>query len=222
MPQATTITDSSHLTPPVNLENNQFPAISLESATATATQGPAHTPTISPAPSSEFDLHSTPAASTSIARLLATPLSSNTVATPHNTDLGVVPPSIIPGMPFSSVSALAPGNLLPEDPRVAQASPGSQIDQLTPGPGFLPLGSVTAVPQVTSVSLPNLAPNDAAFDTHDNSRVPNFFNNIEAPHHPYQLDMSVPDIAMELSRRSLYTVPSSCDIDRPGQRDIQP
>ncbi|KAI0247165.1 hypothetical protein BJV78DRAFT_1285746 [Lactifluus subvellereus] len=224
MLQATTIIESSHLTPPVNFENSQFPAISLESVTAAATQGPADTPIISPTPSSEFGLHSTPAASTSTAQLLrvVTPPSSSTVATQHNTDLGVVPPSIIPSMPFSSVSTPAPGHVLPADPRVAQVSPGSQIDQLTPGPGFLPLGSVTAAPQVTSVSHPNIAPNDAALDTHINSRVPNFSNNMEAPHHPHQLDMSVPDIATDLSRHSLDTAPSSRDTDRPGQRDIQP
>ncbi|KAI0247171.1 hypothetical protein BJV78DRAFT_955483 [Lactifluus subvellereus] len=222
MSQATTIIESSHLTPPVNLENNQFPAISFESATVAAIPGPADTPTTSPAPSSEFDLHSTLAASTSIAQLLVIPPSSGTVATQHNTELGVVPPSIIPGMPFSSVSTPAPGNPLPPDPQAASASPGSQIDQLTPGPGFIPLGSATAAPQVTSVSHPGMATNDAGFGTHDNSRAPDFSINMEAPHHPHQLYMSVPDIVTELSRHSLDTVPSSRDTNCPGQRDIQP
>ena len=91
IPQATTTIESSHLTPPVNLENSQFPAISLESTTAAATRCPADTPTISPTASSEFELRPTPAASTSIAQLLVTPPSNSTVAEQHNTDLGVVP-----------------------------------------------------------------------------------------------------------------------------------
>jgi hypothetical protein len=37
---------------------------------------------------------------------------------------------------------------------------------------------------VTSVSHPNMAPNNGAFDYHDNSRAPDFCNNMEAPHHP--------------------------------------
>ncbi|KAI0246527.1 hypothetical protein BJV78DRAFT_144122 [Lactifluus subvellereus] len=76
MPQVTAIIESSHLTgtPPGNLKNNQFPTTSLDSATAVATQGPADIPTISPTASLGFDLHSTPAALTSIAQLLVTPI----------------------------------------------------------------------------------------------------------------------------------------------------
>ncbi|KAI0246131.1 hypothetical protein BJV78DRAFT_1286705 [Lactifluus subvellereus] len=222
MPRATTIIESSHLTPPADLENNQFPAISLESATAATNQGPADTPTVPPTASSEFDLHSTPAAPTSVAQLLVTLPSSIIVPEQHNTDLDVVPHSIVPSMSFSSFSIPAPGNPLPADPQAASASPGSQIDQLTPGPEFLPLGSVAAfsfaAPQVTSGSHPNMASNDAAFDTHDNSRAPDFSSNMEAPHHPHQLQMSIPDIATEVSRRSLDTVPSSRDTDRPESK----
>jgi hypothetical protein len=213
IPQATTTNESSHLTPPLNLENNQFPAISLESATAAATECPVDTSTVS-----EFDLHPTLAASTSIAQLLATPTSSSTVAEKHNVNFGVVPHSVLP---FSSFSIPAPGNLLPADPQAAQASPRSQIDQLIPNPGFPP-SSVTAssftTPQATSVSHPSTASNDGVYDTHDNSRAPGSSNIIGVPHHPHQLAVSVPDIATEVSRRSFDTVPSSSDTDRPEER----
>ncbi|KAI0246528.1 hypothetical protein BJV78DRAFT_144144 [Lactifluus subvellereus] len=219
MPQATTTIESSHVSPLTNLENNQFPAILLESAPAATKQCPADTPTISPTASPEFDPHPIPAASTSIPRVLVTLPSSITVAEHHNTGHGVVPHSIVPSMPFSSFSIPAPGNLLPPDPQAASVSPTSRIDQRTPGPGFLPLDSVTAfsftAPQVTFVSHPIMAQSDGVFDTHDNSRAPDFSNNIEAPHHPHQLEMSVLDIATELSCHSLDTVPSSRDTDRP-------
>ena len=127
-------------------------------------------------------------------------------------DLGIVAHSIVS---FSSFSIPAPGNLL-ADPQVASTPPRPQIDQLTPGPGFLPLSSVTAFsftgPQLTSVSHPSKAPNGGAFDTHDNySRAPDSFNNVV---HPHQLEISIPDIAAELSRCPLDTVPSSRDTDR--------
>ena len=219
IPQTTAIVESSHVTPPANLENNQFPAISLESATVATNPGPDDTSTIPPTASSEFDLHLTPpAASASIAQLLVTlPPSTSTDATEqHNGDLGAVPQ---PVMPFSTFAIPAPGNVAPADPHAASASQ-SHVDQLTPGLGFLPQSSVptfsSPAPQVTSVSHTIMAPNDAAFDTHDNSRAPDFStNSMEALHHPYQLDMSVPDITTGLSRHSLDTVSSSPDTDCP-------
>ena len=213
IPQATIITESSHLTFPHNLENNQFPAISTESATAAETECPVDTPTIS-----EFDLHPTSAASKSIAQLLAPPPSSITVAEHDNTYLGTIPHSVVP---LSSFSIPAPGNLLPADPQAAQVSPRSQIDQLTPDPGF-PLSSVTAfsftAPQATSVSHPSTAPNDGVFDTHDDSGAPDSSNIIGVPHHPHQLEVSVPDISAEVPRRSFDIVPSSSDIGRPEEK----
>ena len=210
MPQATAIIESSHVTPPVNLEDNQLPAISLVSATASTNQGPADTPTIPPTASSEFDHRSIPAASTWIAQPLVTlPSSSTLAAEQYNADLGAVPHPIVPVMPISSFSIPVPGNAVPADPQAASASP-SQVDQLTPGPRFLPRSSIPAfspAPKVTPVSHTTMASNDAASDTHDNSQA--------RLHHPHQLDMFVPDIAMEVSRHSFDTVPSSRDTDRP-------
>jgi hypothetical protein len=222
MPQTTAIVQSSRVTPPANLENNQFPAISPESATAATNRSPDDTSTIPPTASSELDLHLTPpAASASITQLFVTlPPSTSTVATEqHNEDLGVVPRSVPPVMPFSTFAIPVPGNVAPADPHAASAFQ-SQVDQLTAGLEFLPQSSVptfsSPAPQVTSVSHIIMAPNDATFDTHDNSRAPDFStNSMEALHHPYQLDMSVPDIATGPSRHSLDTVSSSPDTDCP-------
>ena len=218
-PQDTTTIESSHVTPPVNLENNQFPAILLESVSTATNQGPADTPAILPTASSGFDPRSIPATSTSIAQPLVTlPSTSTVTAEQHNADLGVVPHTIIPVMPIAPFSIPIPGDVVPANPQAASASP-SQANKLTPGPGFPPQSSVSAIsfttPQVTSVSHPNIASSDGAIDTHDNSRTPDFSSNMEVPHDPHQPGMSVPGIVTELSRHPIDTVPSSWDTERP-------
>jgi hypothetical protein len=101
----TAIIESSHVTPPANLENSQVPTILFESAIAATNQGPADTPTIPPPAGSEVDLHSIPAASTPTTQLLAAlPSSSTAAAEQHNADLGGVPHSIVSVMPFSPFS----------------------------------------------------------------------------------------------------------------------
>ena len=204
MPQDTTIIE----TPPVSLINYHFPAIFPESASTAKNQGPADTPTIPPTASSEFVVRFILAASTSIAQPLVTlPSTSTVTAEQHN-----APHSIVPVMSISSFSIPIPRGAVPADPQVASASP-SQANQPTPGQGFPPQSSVSAIsfttPQVTSVSHPSIASSDGAINTHDNSRTPDFSSNMEVPHDPHQLDMSVPSIVTELLRHPIDTVPSS-------------
>ena len=100
--------------------------------------------------------------------LLITPPSSSTVAEQYNTNVDVVPPSIVPGVIFT-LSIPVPGNTPPTDPQASSASSGFQTNWLTPGPGFLPRSSVTAfffaAPQVTHVFHRTMTTNDVTFHT---------------------------------------------------------
>jgi hypothetical protein len=199
VPYPTAVFESSHRRPPVNVENNHVAATatSLNSAIPVVTQGPADTVTISLTPNLQSDPLPALAAATCIPELSFTLPSSSTVVSQHSTDLGAVPPSsskIMPGISLSSFPTTVASDPVLVEPQSSLATPLTyQIDQpeVAPGHGheLLPSTSGTTTPLTprpeTSVSQPNMAPNDATFDTHDNSQTPDR-NNAEAPQHAHQ------------------------------------
>jgi Family of unknown function (DUF6535) len=219
IPHPTAIIEPSHCSPPVNVENNLFTAASPNSLTAIATQGPADTATISPVANSESDPRPALAASTSIPLVSLTLPSSSTIVPQRNTDLGSVAPSMLPGISLSSFPTSVPGDVIPAESQSSSASPISRIVQVAPVPGLPHSTSAIAISfsgrRVTFVSQLNTAPNEAASDIDDNSQTRDLSINTEAPQHTELLGMSDGDIATELLRDSLDTVPSSRDIDRP-------
>jgi Family of unknown function (DUF6535) len=210
IPHPTAIIQSSNFSPPVNIENNLLAATPLDSVTAVATQGHADIATISPTASSGSGPRPVLAASMSTPQASLTLPSSSNVTPQRSTDLGSVAPSMVS---LSSSRTSVPSDALPAGPQSSSASPTSRIDQVAPGPGLPHSTSATAVSfsarHVTFVSQLNMAPNEATSDTDDNSQIPDLSMNVEAPQHTELLVMSDADMATELLRGSLDTVPSS-------------
>jgi Family of unknown function (DUF6535) len=151
----TTVVDSSHLSPPVNVGNKHPVSTSLYNlATAEATKGFPDIPTLV---NSEPDLRSALAASISVPQLGITLSSSSPVAPQHNTDFGAFPPPTVPDVSLSSFPITGSSSALPTELR-------SSVAPLTARPVIL-------------VSQPGRAPDDAAF-----GRVPGLLNpQVEAP-----------------------------------------
>jgi hypothetical protein len=178
-----------------------------------STQVPTDIPTTSPTVNPDLDPLPTSTLSTSISHPVFAPPSRNTIDLQHKADLGVVS-----SIPLSSPLVLVPSNTLPANPLLSLASPASRVDQVTPSLGLVPSTLITAISPApspgTSVSHPNMAPNDGTFDNSRDSRTPDISNTVETPQWSHQLAMSIPDIVANISRHSLCSGPPSRDIDR--------
>ena len=197
--QATPVAESSYSALPVSAENYCRDAASLDPATAIVTRGAADdTTTLSATVNSPSDPLSALATLTPVLQPTIVPLSSSTVAPQCVADL-------MPGAP-------PPNNTLPANLGSSLASV-SQIHPVTSCVESFPSASATAISltplQATSVSSSKMVPNGEALDTHDDLPDPT-----ETPY-PHQQALFVVDLATDISRRSLDTVPSTRDIDRP-------
>jgi Family of unknown function (DUF6535) len=186
---ATPTIESSHCSPPINVEISHPAATSLDLITQSLTD---KTPTISPTSNSESYPHPAPAVSISIPHpSFSLPSTSSNVPSPQaNTGLGVVSVA-------SSSGPVASDTPLPLPSTFAT-------------PIFLP------PPQGTSFSHTDTAPNDGTFNNNYRPRAQTS-TNVEISERPHDSVMSVPDIATDAPclRVSPDIVSSSGGIDRP-------
>jgi hypothetical protein len=145
VPQVTQATKTSHPIPSVDAESYHFSVTSFNPTTSFTTQGPVDTPAISSTTNSESDPQS---ASTQLPRPPIAPLS--TIPPEHNMDIGVSPPSTVPGVISSPTTSGSRDGLL-ADQLSSLAPPASQVAQGIPEPGLL-----------TSTSTPSTAPQQNA------------------------------------------------------------
>jgi Family of unknown function (DUF6535) len=181
---ATPTIQSSHLSPPVNTESNDFATTLPEPALIIAIESHTDTPSISPMDNSGSDTR--PAMTTISPPSLSLPSRSSI----DNTDLQIVPP-LVPDDPSSPSPIPVSTDTLPADLLISSASPISQIDLIISGSRLLTQGSVPEIsftpPQVTS-------------DVVEAS---------QQAHEPERLSL---DTATDLSRHPADTAPSR-DVD---------
>jgi hypothetical protein len=213
----TPIAESSRLSTPDNIGINDV-AASPDPPIAIATENRADPQIFSPMDSSGSDTPPTMAAA--ISPLSSSLLSNVALYRQHHTDLDVDLSSIAPDIPSSSLPVVpVSGDTCPGDPLMSSARSSTwQIDLITPGSRLLTLGPVPEIsltpPQMTSDSQPNLAQNDATFDTHHNSQTPELSNTVKTSQQAHEPATPALDSATDLSRHPADTAPP-CDVDHP-------
>jgi hypothetical protein len=214
---ATSITQSSHFSSPVNVGDDLDDFSTTLPDLALTIETESHAVVISPMDNSESDTRPAMVASTAISLSLP---SSGAVDRQYKMDLDVDPPSITPGIPPSPSPVPVSSDTRLADPLMSSTrSPTSHIDLITSGSRLLTPGSVPEIsftpPQMTSNSQSNLAQNDATFNIHDDSQTPRLSDTVETSKRPHQPAVpALVDTVTDLSRHPVNTAPSR-SVDRP-------